>query len=49
LMRAVFRRLGESELATVPTHYGQTGFAIVYTIALLALQSQKGLMLSVWK
>ena len=36
-------------MATVPTHYSQREFAIVYTMALLALQFQKGLMLSVWK
>ena len=48
-MSAVFSRLGESELATVPTHYSQREFAIVYTMALVALQSQKGLVFSVWK
>jgi len=48
-MKADFRRLGESELATVPTHYSQREFAIVDTTALLTLQIQKGLMLSVWK
>ena len=36
-------------MATVPTYYGQSDFAVVYTLALLALQCQKGLILSAWK
>ena len=44
-----FRRLGESELATVPTYCGKSDFAVVYKLALLTLQCQKGLILSAWK
>ena len=36
-------------MATVPTYYSQRDFAVAFALALLALQCQKGLMLSAWK